>query len=137
MDDERKALADLKRAYRIPDNDDSVSRAPEYDVLKGGHTMFFRMGNGKVVEALGWNSYNSYDEEFLQEALVLRKYTGCTMRRERMQEFLNHSAMKSLFMTGNNNAEKIQGVCAALEALEYSKEWINDYLEPELIRDFD
>ena len=37
-------------------------------------------------------------------------------------------------MGGNDKMEKIDGVCAALEALEYSKEWINDYLKPELMR---
>lgn len=96
--------------------------------------MFFRMGNGKVVEALGLNSYNSYDDENLREELILRKYPGYTMTRERMRDFLNHSAMESVLMGGNDKMEKIDGVCAALEALEYSKEWINDYLKPELMR---
>lgn len=76
MTDEQKALSFLKKAV-IVWRKDNLTRAREYEILKGGRTLFFRDGTGRVYETSAESGFvNVYTEEYLNEALQLRKYTG-------------------------------------------------------------
>ncbi len=72
MYEEERALSLLKRSVLV-NGKDSLKRAPEYEVLKGGMTMFFRNGYGDVYETSSQGGFiNGYSEEYLDIAQNLK-----------------------------------------------------------------
>lgn len=134
MDNELRAILKLKQIFRMDPRDNSITRAPEYEILKGGRTMFFRDGKGKVYETMpDWNNVNSYDEEYLRQAIELVKYSGKTMLREDVEEFLNSPVLEALFCSQEDTDSTIRIICATLEALGYDAEWIREMLVPQMV----
>ena len=59
MYEEDRALSLLKRSVLV-NGKDSLKRAPEYEVLKGGMTMFFRNGYGDVYETSSFRRIKAF-----------------------------------------------------------------------------
>ena len=136
MTDEEKAIMFLKKALRLCP-DDNISRAMEYESLKGGRTMFFRNGKGKVYETMpDWNTINSYDEEYLDQAIILEKYTDKTMLREDVKTMLECKELRDLFYDNSYKSYAVRSVRATLISLGYDRNWIKDMFEPELYKEF-
>lgn len=136
MTDEQKALSFLKNAV-IVWRKDNLTRAREYEILKGGSTLFFRDGTGRVYETSAEAGFiNAYTEEYLNEALLLRKYTGKVMTNSDVQDFLESNEMAELRDGGSDAAKEIKIITATLAALGYDKNWLREVLESRLMESY-
>lgn len=136
MTDEQKALSFLKNAV-IVWRKDNLTRAPEYEILKGGRTLFFRDGTGRVYETSAESGFiNAYTEDYLNEALLLRKYIGKVMTNSDVQDFLESNEMAELRNEGSDAAKDIKIITATLAALGYDKNWLREVLESRLMESY-
>ena len=135
VDDESKAIWIIKATFRnIKWQDYTLSRAREYDVLKSKRYMFIRDGKGCVYEVNLEQEYAStYSEEYLNEALILYKYTKFMLNRETIK-FLDNIKIKKVFEDSNDILKTIETICATLIAVGYDENWINDIFKPKLIK---
>ena len=133
MYEEERALSLLKRSVLV-NGKDSLKRAPEYEVLKGGMTMFFRNGYGDVYETSSQGGFiNGYSEEYLDEALELKKYGGQVMWKNDIQNFLDKEELIELRDEKGDITIKSEIITMTMAALGYSKEWLNEMFKPRLI----
>lgn len=112
---------------------DNLTRAREYEILKGGRTLFFRDGTGRVYETSSESGFvNAYTEDYLKEAVFLKKYSGNVMMNSQVNEFLESKEMAELRNEVNDTVEKMKIIIATLAALGYDKNWLIEELEPRL-----
>lgn len=134
MNDEQLALIFLKSTLKMDWKDTSLTRAPEYEVLKNGGTFFFRNGQGEVYETRANASWiRSYTEEYLDELLTLNKYYGKVMKKKEVQEFLENDALTELLTVSLETEEMARIICATIAALGYNRDWIKELLMPQLM----
>ena len=104
MNDELRALSFLRKSLIVKQKD-TLERASEYEVLKGGATFFFRNGTGEVYETSATGGFiNSYTEEYLNEVLMLREYTDKVMANSELQQFLQSREITELYREKSDTA---------------------------------
>lgn len=83
-----------------------------------------------------FSTLNCYDEEYLDQAIVLDKYKDRTMTREEVHEMLECNDLKEFFSNNGNKSIAMKSVRATLISLGYDRNWISEMFEPELYDTF-